>query len=191
VPPGRTAPRACRARGGSDSSPGARDASQRPVRSTRPGCPPAAVESENRAVPSPEPSSDGVSGRMSRQLRTGTTPEMELRRELHRRGLRFRVDHRIDVEGLRRRRADIVFTRKRIAVFVDGCFWHACPDHATSPKANGTLVGSKARGQRGARPRHGPETCRSGLDRDPGVGARGPSRRRRPSATGRVRSRAR
>lgn len=35
-----------------------------------------------------------------------------------------------------RRRADIVFTKARIAVFVDGCFWHSCPQHASSPKAN-------------------------------------------------------
>lgn len=60
---------------------------------------------------------------------------MALRRELHRRGLRFRVDHS-PVVGLRCR-ADIVFTKARVAVFVDGCFWHRCPDHGTLPRANG------------------------------------------------------
>jgi DNA mismatch endonuclease (patch repair protein) len=50
-------------------------------------------------------------------------------------GLRFRVD-RPPLEG-GRRRADIVFTRARVAVFVDGCFWHSCPQHATQPKVNG------------------------------------------------------
>lgn len=84
----------------------------------------------------PEASSSGVRDRMSRQVRTGTSPEMFLRRELHSRGLRYRVDYRFDLDGLRRRRADIAFTRRRVAVFVDGCFWHSCPEHATFPQAN-------------------------------------------------------
>lgn len=82
------------------------------------------------------PSSPAVSLRMSRQARTGTTPERALRTELHRRGRRFRVEFGFDIDGLRRRRADVVFTRAKVAVFVDGCFWHSCPEHATSPKAN-------------------------------------------------------
>ncbi|WP_433287758.1 very short patch repair endonuclease [Pseudonocardia sp. CA-142604] len=73
---------------------------------------------------------------MSLQARTGTSPERALRAELHRRGRRFRVEFRFDAAGLRRRRADIVFTRLKVAVFVDGCFWHRCPEHATYPKAN-------------------------------------------------------
>lgn len=101
---------------------------------------------QNHHVMLPGPSTADVSDRMSRQRRAGTTPEMALRRELHRRGLRFRVDHRIDIEGLRRRRADIVFTRRRVAVFVDGCFWHACPRHATSPKANAAWWATKLAG---------------------------------------------
>src|SRR5438067_1690545 len=60
--------------------------------------------------------------------------ELALRGELHRRGFRYRVDI-APVPGVRRR-ADVVFTRSRIAVFVDGCYWHGCPDHATRPKAN-------------------------------------------------------
>jgi DNA mismatch endonuclease (patch repair protein) len=71
---------------------------------------------------------------MSRLGRRDTLPELALRSELHRRGLRFRVD-RAPLPGLRSR-ADIVFGPARVAVYVDGCFWHSCPEHATKPKAN-------------------------------------------------------
>lgn len=83
---------------------------------------------------SPLPSSPEALRRMQRQRRSDTRPELDLRRELHRRGLRYRVDTKV-LTGLRRR-ADIVFPRQKVAVFVDGCFWHACPEHGTSPKAN-------------------------------------------------------
>jgi len=82
----------------------------------------------------PLPSSAAVSNRMSQQRRRDTAPELLLRRELHRRGLRFRVD--APLPGMPRRRADLLFTRARIAVFVDGCFWHGCPEHATQPVSN-------------------------------------------------------
>jgi DNA mismatch endonuclease (patch repair protein) len=82
----------------------------------------------------PTPSDPSVTARMSRQARRDTAPEVALRRELHRRGLRFRVDW--PLPGMPRRRADIGFTRSRVAVFVDGCFWHSCPDHRTAPAAN-------------------------------------------------------
>jgi DNA mismatch endonuclease, patch repair protein len=59
---------------------------------------------------------------------------MALRRRLHAGGFRFRVD-RAPLPGLRRK-ADIVFTRQRVAVFVDGCFWHRCPEHGTMPASN-------------------------------------------------------
>ena len=75
-----------------------------------------------------------ASSRMSRQRTHNTVPERALRSELHRRGLRFFV-HRRPVAGLRRE-ADIVFPRSRVAVFVDGCFWHGCPLHGTQPKRN-------------------------------------------------------
>jgi len=71
---------------------------------------------------------------MSRVGRRDTEPEVELRRILHARGLRFRVDRAVLPD--RRRRADIVFGPAKVAVFVDGCFWHGCPEHATWPKAN-------------------------------------------------------
>ncbi|MEU8089305.1 very short patch repair endonuclease [Micromonospora chalcea] len=82
----------------------------------------------------PVPSSAGVSGRMQRQRRKDTEPELALRRALHREGLRYRVG--LPVTGLPRRTIDIAFTRVKLAVFVDGCFWHGCPQHATWPKAN-------------------------------------------------------
>lgn len=71
---------------------------------------------------------------MKEQARGDTGPEMRLRRELHRRGLRYLVGRR--PESSVRRRADLVFTRARVAVFVDGCFWHACPEHGTWPRSN-------------------------------------------------------
>jgi DNA mismatch endonuclease (patch repair protein) len=82
----------------------------------------------------PPASSDDALRRMKLQQRRDTKPEMALRRELHRRGFRYRVDVS-PVAGLRRR-ADIIFTSARVAVFVHGCFWHGCPDHGTKPKAN-------------------------------------------------------
>lgn len=72
--------------------------------------------------------------RMSRQRSRDTDPERALRSLLHGMGLRFRV-HRRPVAGVRRE-VDVVFGRARVAVFVDGCFWHRCPDHATFPRNN-------------------------------------------------------
>ena len=66
--------------------------------------------------------------------RRDTAPEVALRRELHRRGLRYRVD--AQVAGVPRVRPDIVFTNSKVVVMVDGCFWHSCPTHATTPKSN-------------------------------------------------------
>jgi DNA mismatch endonuclease (patch repair protein) len=70
-----------------------------------------------------------------------TRPELALRSELHRRGLRYRIDSE-PVKGLRCR-ADIVFRRQKVAVFVDGCFWHGCPEHGTSPKTNASYWSAK------------------------------------------------
>ena len=63
-----------------------------------------------------------------------TAPEIALRSELHRRGLRFYVDRAPN--PVLRRRADILFPRRRVAIYIDGCFWHGCPEHGTWPKAN-------------------------------------------------------
>ena len=91
----------------------------------------------------PLPSSVGVSERMSRLGQRDTLPEREIRSALHRRGLRFRVQRPLDFD--RRRRVDIVFPRERVAVFVDGCFWHSCPEHATFPRANAVFWRTKLR----------------------------------------------
>jgi DNA mismatch endonuclease (patch repair protein) len=84
----------------------------------------------------PHPSSPGRSANMRANRRTDTKPELALRRALHRRGYRFRKDYRLDLDGGRRVRPDIAFTARRVAVFVDGCFWHACPEHGSKPRAN-------------------------------------------------------
>lgn len=63
-----------------------------------------------------------------------TKPELDLRRRLHAAGLRYRVDMRPLPTVARR--ADIVFTRAKVAVFVDGCYWHGCPEHYKASKSN-------------------------------------------------------
>jgi DNA mismatch endonuclease (patch repair protein) len=73
-----------------------------------------------------------------------TAPELAVRRRLHALGLRYRVSVR-PIPGLRRT-ADIVFPRIRVAVFIDGCFWHGCPDHYQAPTRNAEFwIGKRAR----------------------------------------------
>ncbi|GAA3484329.1 very short patch repair endonuclease [Streptomyces yanii] len=81
-----------------------------------------------------KPSSPGVSTRMSRQASRDTAPEVAVRKLLHAAGYRYRINAR--VPGMSRRTIDIAFTRSKVAVMIDGCFWHGCPEHATQPKAN-------------------------------------------------------
>ncbi|WP_424190409.1 very short patch repair endonuclease [Actinokineospora sp. G85] len=83
---------------------------------------------------------------MSRQRSRDTTVELALRKELHARGLRYRV-HRRPLPGVRRE-ADIVFGRVKVAVFVDGCFWHGCPRHVTWPKNNAEFWRAKIEANR-------------------------------------------
>ena len=71
---------------------------------------------------------------MSRLRRRDNTQELALRRRLHSLGLRYRVQY--PVPGAPRRTIDIAFTRCKLAVFVDGCFWHGCAEHGTSPRSN-------------------------------------------------------
>jgi DNA mismatch endonuclease, patch repair protein len=73
---------------------------------------------------------------MKANRRTDTKPELALRKALHAKGYRYRKDLRLDLEGGVRVRPDIVFTARRVAVFVDGCFWHCCPDHGSQPASN-------------------------------------------------------
>lgn len=85
-------------------------------------------------MPSVSPSSPEASRRMARVRQRGTDVEIELRRALHALGLRYRLQ--VPLSRKPRRVADIVFIGARVAVFVDGCFWHGCPLHATWPKEN-------------------------------------------------------
>jgi DNA mismatch endonuclease (patch repair protein) len=79
---------------------------------------------------------------MRRNGRRDTKPEVALRAELHARGERFRKD--LPVRAAERVvRPDVVFTRARVAVFVDGCFWHCCPIHGNQPKKNTSYWGPK------------------------------------------------
>ena len=78
--------------------------------------------------------------------RRDTAPELALRSALHRRGLRFRVDQPLPFD--RRRRADITFPRRRVAVFVDGCFWHGCPQHYVAPRTHSDYWAAKIAGNR-------------------------------------------
>jgi DNA mismatch endonuclease (patch repair protein) len=78
---------------------------------------------------------------MQQQVRIDTRPELEIRKLLHAQGLRYRVGLR--VPELPRRTIDVAFTRRRVAVFVDGCFWHGCPDHGNRPTFNATAWSAK------------------------------------------------
>lgn len=82
----------------------------------------------------PGASSPAVRKRMQATPGRDTAAELRVRRALHAQGLRYSIDAK-PLSNLQRR-ADIVFRRARVAVFVDGCFWHGCPIHATWPKAN-------------------------------------------------------
>ena len=80
---------------------------------------------------------------MKANRRTDTKPELALRHALHRLGYRYRKDFRLDLDSGRRVRPDIAFTARKVAVFVDGCFWHACPEHGSKPRANEWYWGPK------------------------------------------------
>lgn len=89
------------------------------------------------SAPEPEratPTDARVSQRYGRLAREDTSPELALRRELFSRGLRYRVHYK--VPGLPRRKVDIAFTKMKVAVQVDGCFWHGCPEHGVVPGRN-------------------------------------------------------
>ena len=81
-----------------------------------------------------QPSSPETSRRMAKVRQKGTGAEIALRRELYRRGLRYRVDYAVMKKP--RRVVDVAFPALKIAIFVDGCFWLGCPEHATWPKQN-------------------------------------------------------
>jgi DNA mismatch endonuclease (patch repair protein) len=91
-------------------------------------------------------SSADSSRRMAKVRQKGTAAELALRREIFRIGLRYRVNYEILKKP--RRVADIVFPRIRVAIFVDGCFWHGCPEHASWPKENAELWREKIEANR-------------------------------------------
>ncbi|MEV0245839.1 very short patch repair endonuclease [Nocardia sp. NPDC050712] len=76
--------------------------------------------------------------------RTDTKPEVILRKALHRLGFRYRKDFRLDL-GAMKVRPDVVFTARKVAVFVDGCFWHVCPEHGRLPAVNESYWSPKLR----------------------------------------------
>lgn len=94
----------------------------------------------------PRPASREASERLKRVRQRDTKAEIMLRSQLHALGLRYRVDVR--PLPVLRRRADVVFPRARVAVFVDGCFWHGCPIHATWPRNNAEWWKNKIEGNR-------------------------------------------
>ena len=87
-------------------------------------------------LPNPKPTSPAATRKMRSNRRSDTKPEVLLRSSLHKGGLRFRKDYPIRLTGGRSVHADIAFTRSKTAVFLDGCFWHVCPEHGTIPKSN-------------------------------------------------------
>jgi DNA mismatch endonuclease (patch repair protein) len=82
----------------------------------------------------PRASSEAARHRMKSTRQKDTPGEITLRRALRALGIGYRVD--VTIPGTRCR-ADVAFVRRKVAVFVDGCFWHGCPEHGTWPKANG------------------------------------------------------
>lgn len=98
-----------------------------------------------------------------------TAPELAVRRLVHAMGLRYRVNAR-PLPNLRRT-ADLVFTKRRVAVFIDGCFWHACPTHHRRPAANAEYWIAKVERNR-TRSQHRRHTRRRGLDSPALLGAR-------------------
>lgn len=92
-------------------------------------------------------SSDGVRASMRANRRRDTLPELAVRRLVHAAGLRYRVDY-APLPDNRRLKADLVFTRSRVAVFIDGCFWHGCPRHHTVAKRNAAFWADKVTANR-------------------------------------------
>lgn len=96
-------------------------------------------------VPYPYPSTPAATISMRSNKSNDTKPEVLTRRLLHQRGLRFRKSYVIKLPKTRTT-IDIAFTRLRLAVYIDGCFWHYCPEHGHIPKSNVVYWTSKLKG---------------------------------------------
>jgi DNA mismatch endonuclease (patch repair protein) len=93
------------------------------------------VGTPSEMTPSAYVTSPGRSRTMAAIRRRDTKPEVALRSAIHRLGYRFRKDYPLRVDG-KLIRPDIAFTKRRVAVFIDGCFWHCCPEHGRRPSVN-------------------------------------------------------
>jgi|SRR5689334_22455293 len=91
-------------------------------------------------------SSPEARARMQSNKSRDTKPELALRSAVHARGLRYRVSAK-PLAGVRRT-ADLVFPRAKVAVFLDGCFWHGCPTHHTVATANAAFWADKVEANR-------------------------------------------
>jgi DNA mismatch endonuclease (patch repair protein) len=94
------------------------------------------MNTKNSSVTYPNASSSVAATIMRANRSRDTGPELRLRSALHRSGFRFFVNRKVHVDSLRPVNVDIVFPRLKIALFVDGCFWHKCPHHRSVPRAN-------------------------------------------------------
>jgi len=122
------------------SAAGARRGNPRPRKAKRPATAEtaesrSATEAAAKGKAYPFTADPGRAANMRGNRRADTKPELALRAALFAKGYRYRKDLRLDLPA-RRVRPDIAFTSRRVAVFVDGCFWHACPEHGSKPKSN-------------------------------------------------------
>lgn len=124
------------------------------VSSDSPGVDGAGALGEDEGVPPtfhvpahPGSTGEAVSRRMRTLKRKDNDAELAVRRLLHAAGYRYRVHY--PVPGRPRRTIDIAFTRPKVAVFIDGCFWHGCPEHGSRPISNATWWDAKLAANRG------------------------------------------
>jgi DNA mismatch endonuclease, patch repair protein len=94
------------------------------------------ISAMDRLPPTPPASTPATRTAMQGNRRTGTGPEMAVRTMIHAAGLRYRVDAPVLLPSGKKVRPDLVFRSPRVCVFVDGCFWHRCPEHCRVPTAN-------------------------------------------------------
>jgi len=106
-----------------------------PAPERRPRVPATISLGGGQRVDYPMTNNSAVRNVMRANRRRDTKPEVALRSALHRRGLRFRNDAPV-ATGHGKVRVDVALAQHRLAIFVDGCFWHCCPEHGTEPRSN-------------------------------------------------------